>query len=73
MKIKRKGVLKDIMYHEAFDRISIFPDGDWALLTTGTYDPYAAYIISRNTCYNQSRRSINRLVKYYETLLNEVG
>lgn len=69
-RIKRKGILKDILYREAYDKIAIYNDGDWALITTGTVDPSSCYVLSRNFFYNRSHKDIDRIVKYYENLLN---
>ncbi len=70
MKIKRKGILKDILYHEAYDKIHIYADGDWSLSTSGTVDPYEYYVISRSFFYNKTHKEIDRLIKYYENLLD---
>jgi hypothetical protein len=70
IRIKRKGVLKDILYREAYDKIVIYPNGDWALITNGTVDPNSCYVLSRNYFYDKSHRDIDRIVKYYENLLN---
>ncbi len=66
MKIKRKGILKDILYHEAYDKIFIYADGTWTLVTTGTYDPEAIRTISRVYYHSYSRRLIHELLKAIE-------
>jgi hypothetical protein len=70
IRIKRKGILKDILYREAYDKIAIYSDGDWALVSSGTFDPNSCYILNRVFSYNRSHKDIDRIVRYYENLLN---
>jgi len=70
IRIKRKGILKNILYWEAYDKVAIYSDGEWALTTSGAVDPSSCYVLSRNFFYNRSHKDIDRIVKYYENLLN---
>jgi hypothetical protein len=70
IKIKDKGLLKNYIYCEGFDKIAIWADGNWSDVGSG----YGGEMdgnnpecyISRVAFHGLTRREINNLIKFVE-------
>jgi alpha-D-ribose 1-methylphosphonate 5-triphosphate synthase subunit PhnI len=70
IRIKEKGILKDTLFHENYDKIAIYKDGTWEKLTSGTTDYSAFRTIYRPYFYDVSRKTVDEELKKIEKELN---
>lgn len=70
MGLKRKTELKDLLYHEGYDKIAIWKNGDWANVGIGYVGEQEgdqpACFIRRNSFYNVTKKQVNEKIKEIE-------